>query len=126
MQEGVMATACADTVHRKIRMRPHREGQYINTLSAARYALLKMDSLQVSKAVVYAHHHQLARAVDCLNRVAASDPQYPQWREMQFITPYVPPTPYPRHPKHWHTKYAFIYLPIEIFYSRLWNTIAKI
>jgi len=35
MQEGVMATACADTVHRKIRMRPHREGQYINTLSAA-------------------------------------------------------------------------------------------
>jgi len=119
LQEGVMVAACEDTLRTKIDMHPLNIG-YVNTLVAAKYAIHKMDSLHVKKAVVYAHNQQLARAVYCLKRVAASNPQ---WQDMEFITPTIPSTPYPRESAQWHTQYEFIYLPIELFISRPMNTI---
>ena len=125
MQEGVMAAARDNSVQTKIRMHPHFttaivdgkrvKGQYVNTFVAAEYALMKMDSLRVKRAVVYAHNRQLARAVFDLKRIAASNPK---WQEMVFITPEICKTPYPYRSSQRHTCCEIIYLPIEIFISR--------
>jgi hypothetical protein len=124
MQKGALVAAHDDSIRTKgknlILMHPHYKGFYVNTLRAAKYAILKMDSLQVKKAVVYAHNQQLARAVFDLKRVAASNPQ---WQDMEFITPYIPPTPYPCNPVDFHTRYEILYLPLELFVSRPSNTI---
>jgi len=93
---------------------------YVNTLAAAKYAILKMDSLHVKRVVVYAHNHQLGRAVYDLRRIAAYNTQY---RDMVFITPNILPTPYPRHSAQWYTRHPVIYFPIELFISRPLNTI---
>ncbi len=114
MQEGVMSAARDDSVHAKIQMHPLSK-YYVNTFEAALYAIRKMDSLKVKKAVVYAHNQQLARAVYILKGIAASNPR---WQDMEFIIPYIPPTPYPCHSVQPHTRCELIYLPIELFISR--------
>jgi hypothetical protein len=120
MQKGVLVTACNDSMHTNVLMHPHVKGFYVNTLRAAKYALLKMDSLKVKRAVVYAHNQQLARAVYDLTRVAASNPL---WKDMEFITPCIPATPYPCNSVDWHTRHEVLYLPVEVFLSRPSNTI---
>ena len=124
MQQGVLVATHDDRVRAEgkniIQMHPHFPSFYVNTLRAAKYAMLKMDSLKVKKAVVYAHNRQLARAVYDLKRVAASNPQ---WKDMEFITPCVPPTPYPGNSVDWHTRHEVFYLPLELFMSRPSNTI---
>jgi hypothetical protein len=125
MQQGVMVAARKDRVrtHDKnlIQMHPLNLG-YVNTLAAAKYALQKMESLNVKRATVYAHDLQLARAVYDLRRIAAS---HPRWQDMEFITPCIPPVPFPEHSAQWHTRCKMIYLPIELFISRPLNTIQK-
>ena len=123
MQEGVMVAARNDNNRIRgkniIQMHPLNLG-YVNTLVAAKYAIMKMDSLGVKRAAVYAHNLQLARAVYDLKRIAASDPR---WHDMEFITPCIPPVPFPVHSAQWHTQCKLIYLPIELFVSRPMNTI---
>ena len=122
MQEGVMAAARNDIIHSKgknlIRMHPLDLG-YVNTLVAAKYSIMKMDSLGVKSAVVYAHDLQLARAVYDLKRIAASDPR---WGDIEFITPNINKTPFPKNSAQRHTRWKCIYLPIELFISRPLNT----
>jgi len=123
MQEGVMVAARKDYARTKgkniIQMHPLNLG-YVNTLVAAKYAILKMDSLGVKRAVVYAHNLQLARAVYDLKRIAATNPR---WHDMEFITPRIPPVPFPEHSAQWHTCCKFVYYPIELFVSRPMNTV---
>ena len=123
MQEGVLVAARKDYERTRgkniIPMHPLSLG-YVKTLVAAKYAILKMDSLGVKRAVVYAHNLQLARAVYNLKRIAASDPR---WRDMEFITPCIPLVPFPKHSAQWHTRCKVIYYPIELFISRPMNTI---
>jgi len=123
MQEGVMVAARKDYARTKgkniIQMHPLNRG-YVNTLVAAKYAIMKMDSLGVKRAAVYAHNLQMARAVYDLKRIAASDPR---WQDMEFITPCIPHVPFPERSAQWHTRCKLIYFPIELFVSRPMNTI---
>jgi hypothetical protein len=115
VQDGVRAAACDDTIREIIPMHLHNPIEDVNTLKAAKFAIRKMDSLHLKKAVVYAHDHQLARAVYDLKRVAASDMR---WRDFEFIVPAIPPTPYPRHSAQWRTRCELFYFPAELFISR--------
>jgi len=123
MQEGVLVAARKDYARTKdkniIQMHPLSIG-YVNTLVAAKYAIMKMERLGVKRAVVYAHDLQLARAVYDLKRIAASDPR---WQDMEFITPCIPPVPFSEHSAQCHTRCKLIYYPIELFVSRPMNTI---
>ena len=120
MQQGVMVAAHEDSIDHpfvidSILMHPHNPKVYVNTLGAAKYALYKMDSLKVKRAVVYAHNMQLARAVYDLKRVAASDPR---WHDMEFITPCIRSTPQVPKSEHLHTQSNFIFFLREIYLSR--------
>ena len=125
MQEGVRVAAIYDiNPHEFIRdfipMHPH-DSTYITTLIAAKYAILKMDSLGVKKAVVYAHSMQLKRAVYDLRRIADSEPR---WKDMEFITPEIRSTPFPCCSVHKHTRSVFLFYPREIFASRPVESVA--
>ena len=120
MQDGVLVAACKADSLRNIRMHPHSPTIHINTIEAAQYAILKMDSLHVKKAMVYAHSQQLARAVFDLKRVAASNPK---WHDFEFITPAIPPTPYPRQSKQRYTRYEITYVPLELLFMRPRDTL---
>ena len=122
MQEGVMVAAPNDGL-RNIQMHPHTAAIHINTIEAAKYAILKMDSLNEKKAIVYAHSDQLARAVYDLKRVAASNPK---WQDFEFITPAIPPTSYPRKSVQKYTRFAITYVPMELFYMRPRDTLYKL
>ena len=121
MQEGVMVAAHEDSVscypfiRDSIRMHPHSSEIYINTLIAAKYAILKMDSLNVKRAVVYAHELQLARAVYDLKRISASNPR---WRDMEFITPCISNTPFDPISAHTHTRSTERFFRREVLFSR--------
>ena len=128
MQEGVMVAALKDKrkypfKRNLIRMHPHDDSTYINTLIAANYALLKMESLGVKTAVIYAHDLQLARAVYDLKRIAASDPR---WKDMVFITPYIRPTPVTPDSEQWYTRSTLIFFLREIFLARPYETIYQL
>ena len=124
MQEGVMVAACeGNRKHKKIEMHPVNPNEDVNTFIAAKYAILKMDSLGEKKAVVYAHNHQLARAVFDLKQIAASNPK---WQDFEFITPAIPKTPYPRQSIQLRTRCESIYVPLEIFALRLRDTILSV
>jgi hypothetical protein len=116
MQEGVMVAALADTnphtfTRDLIRMHPLIPGQDVNTLAAARYAIRKMDSLNVTSAVVYAHSMQLARAVYDLKRLIAIDTL---GRNYEFFTPDIQSTPFPPKSAQWRTRCMLFYFPWEL------------
>ena len=121
MQEGVMVAAHEDSVSSypfirdSVRMHPHSPEIYINTLIAAKYAILKMDSMHLKRAVVYAHEMQLARAVYDLKRIAASNPR---WCDMEFITPSIYNTPFEPNSVHPHTRSPESFFRREVLLSR--------
>jgi len=121
MQEGVMVAAQADSaacypfIRDLIRMHPHSSDQYINTLIAAKYAILKMDSLKTKRAVVYAHEMQLARAVYDLQRIAAANPN---WRDMEFIVPWINNIPFDPDSEHPQTRSPEKFFRREVILAR--------
>jgi hypothetical protein len=97
-------------------LRMHRHNaEYVDTLDAAACALEQMERLGRRRALVVAHDLQLARAVADLHRVAQTNPR---WRDMEFVVPAVPPTPFPAGSVHWHTRGFYRYATVELFVSR--------
>jgi hypothetical protein len=122
MQEGVYAAAIkdGDRLRRNktepIRMHPHNPKKDVNTYEASRDAILKMDSLHLKRTVVYAHPMQLKRAVADLRRIAAGNPR---WKEIEFIVPFIPSTPFPKKTTQKRTNNKVIYRAVELYYSRV-------
>ncbi|HUW05008.1 MAG TPA: hypothetical protein VMW01_01995 [Williamwhitmania sp.] len=122
MQEGVYVAAEEAKQHgtlgnrQLIRIHLHTVGKDVNTLQAAKFAVLQMEKLGVKQAVVYAHDLQLARAVFDLQRVAASNPK---WHDMKFIFPKISKTPSPSDSNQLRTRWRVVYRAIELYYSRV-------
>jgi uncharacterized SAM-binding protein YcdF (DUF218 family) len=121
MQEGVFIASMNDSTKCKIRtyvpIRMHPcSSLYINTYSAAQYAIEKMDSLGITKAVVYAHNMQLKRAITDLRKLASHNSK---WRNVEFIVPPIPETPFPENSFQWHTRFKVFYRAIELYISRV-------
>jgi hypothetical protein len=122
MQEGVYVAAMKNSIFVRsgniqlIRMHPLDLKKDVNTFEASKYALIQMEKLGQSKAVIYAHSLQLKRAVADLRIIAGSNPK---WKNFDFITPDIPETPFPKHSTQWRTRWKVVYRAIELYYSRV-------
>jgi hypothetical protein len=122
MQEGVYIAAMNDSIFVRsgniqlVRMHPLDLKKDVNTIDASKYALIQMEKLGQSKAVIYAHSLQVKRAVADLRKIASS---YPKWKNFEFIIPDIPETPFPKHSAQWRTNNKIIYRAIELYYSRV-------
>lgn len=125
MQEGVYIAALKDSAYLRsenieaVRMHPLNIQKDVNTFEAAKYAIMQMEKLGQSSAVVYAHSLQAKRAISDLRKIANSNSK---WKDFEFILPDIPDTPFPKHSAQWRTQYKIIYRAIELYYSRVRDT----
>jgi|WetSurMetagenome_2_1015567.scaffolds.fasta_scaffold01189_9 hypothetical protein len=122
MQEGVFTAA--EKVYQGgkltncelIRMHPYDTTKDVNTLQAAKFAIMQMEKIGQNKAIVYAHYMQLVRAVADLRRTAALNPA---WKDLEFIVPEIATTPFPKKSEQLRTRWKVVYRAIELYYSRV-------
>lgn len=122
MQEGVYIAAVKDSISDRsenfqlIRMHPLNLKKDVNTFEASKYAIMQMEKLGQSRAVVYAHSLQVKRAIADLRKIADTNIK---WKNFEFIAPDIPDTPFPKHSAQWRTQSKIIYRAIELYYSRV-------
>ncbi len=122
VQEGVYVATLEDSISirshsiKLVSMHPLNLKEDINTFEAAKYAIMQMEKLGQTQAVVYAQNLQQKRALADLKRIAASNSA---WKNFTFISPFIPNTPFPSHSAQWRTRYKVVYRAIELYYSRV-------
>jgi hypothetical protein len=122
LQEGVYVAALRDNIDGKpghiqlVRMHPLYPNRDVNTFEASEFAITRLVNLGQRRAIVYAHNLQEVRAVADLRRIAATRQE---WRDIEFIIPEIPETPFPEGSEQWRTKWKIVYRAIELYYSRV-------